>query len=310
MFIEMDQAPIYMHVEGQGEPALFLHGVPDSADMWSPLVQQVKGSFKCYTTDLPGIYRSGVPASFEFELKHYGQYINELVEAAGIETPFTLVAHDWGGIYAMSFACQFPEKVKRFVGGSFPFSHLYRWHPWAAVWRTPLLGELSMLLMNKAVFHWELGKGGPLLSREQINETYDGKVDRWAPRKTILKMYRSATPRLFLPFQCMLERFSQQVDIDLVWGKKDKYVPTHMAAMMHPKSARIIPECGHWVPLEAPNALAEVLLGGLDQSAVDVSSTEGGSDEVEKAAPKVSKNARKGKAGAKGVKKVGAKQTV
>ncbi|KZZ78927.1 hypothetical protein A3767_01765 [Oleiphilus sp. HI0133] len=309
MFVEIDQAPIYLKVDGEGEPALFLHGVPDSADMWNPLVQKVKDSFTCYTTDLPGIHRSGVPESFEFELKHYGQYINDLVEAAGIQTPFTLVAHDLGGIYAMSFACQFPEKVKRFVGGSFPFSHLYRWHPWAAVWRTPLLGELSMLLMNKAVFHWELGRGGPLLSREQIDESYEGKVDRWAPRKTILKMYRSATPRLFLPFQCMLERFAQQVDVDLVWGRRDKYVPTHMAAMMHPKSTRVIPECGHWVPLEAPDILAEVLLGGVEKRASGSASKGGGLDETGQAAPKGGKKARKEKPAAKGERKVGAKHT-
>ena len=300
MFVEIGQAPIYLNVEGEGEPALFLHGVPDSADMWNPLVQQVKDSYKCYTTDLPGIHRSGVPKSFEFELKHYGQYINDLVEAAGIETPFTLVAHDWGGIYAMSFACQFPEKVTRFVGGSFPFSHLYRWHPWAAVWRTPILGELSMLLMNKAVFHWELGRGGPLLSREQINETYDGKVDRWAPRKTILKMYRSATPRLFLPFQCMLERFAQQVDIELIWGKQDKYVPTHMAALMHPKSAQIIPECGHWIPLEAPHVLAEVLL-----SVEDLNTAQGVPSKTEKSEDDEPDKARESQAGNK---KAGAKQ--
>ena len=263
MFVEIDQAPIYLNVEGEGEPALFLHGVPDSADLWKPVVEQAKSRFTCYTTDLPGMHRSGVPKSFSFELKHYGQYVNQLLEAAGIKEPVTLVAHDWGGIYAMSFACQFPEKVKRFVGASFPFSHLYRWHPWAAVWRTPVLGELSMLMMNKLVFNWELKRGGPLLTQAQIDETYDGKVDRLAPRMTILKMYRSATPRLFLPFQCMLDDLAKRCDIHLIWGLKDKYVPTHMAALMHPVSSKMLPDVGHWVPLEAPDAFAEVLLGTL-----------------------------------------------
>ncbi len=274
MFVEIDQAPIYLNVEGEGEPALFLHGVPDSADLWKPVVERAKSRFTCYTTDLPGMHRSGVPASFAFELKHYGQYVNQLLEAAGINEPVTLVAHDWGGIYSMSFSCQFPEKVKRFVGASFPFSHLYRWHPWAAVWRTPVLGELSMLVMNKLVFNWELKRGGPLLTQAQIDETYEGKVDRWAPRMTILKMYRSATPRLFLPFQCMLDALAEQREIHLMWGSKDKYVPTHMAALMHPASSKVLPDCGHWVPLEAPDAFAEVLLNSLEEASPQETSRE------------------------------------
>jgi pimeloyl-ACP methyl ester carboxylesterase len=255
VFVEVSKAPIYVEKQGTGQPVLLLHGVPDSADMWQDVMAGLSEKFTCYAPDLPGFYRSGIPSNYQFELGHYGLFINDLLEALGIDEPVTIVAHDWGGIMAMSFACQFPEKVKRFVGGSFPFSHLYKWHPWAAAWRTPVIGELAMLALNHKLFTWELKKGGPLLSQVQIDETYYGKADKWLVRGTILKMYRSATPRYFLPYQCRLESLSKTVPIDLVWGQKDKYVPTHMADMMHPRSKRIVPDCGHWVPLEAPDEI-------------------------------------------------------
>jgi pimeloyl-ACP methyl ester carboxylesterase len=259
MFVEVGNSPIYVDVVGEGEPALFLHGVPDSAELWRPLLKEVSSDYRCYVTDLPGFYRSEIPQDYRFELKAYGQYVNQLVETLEIPTPFTLVAHDWGGIFALSFACQFPEKVKRVVGGSFPFSHLYKWHPWARVWQTPILGELSMLLANKHVFRWEMKRGGALLTTEQIDHTYSHKLSQWKTRSTILKLYRSADPRKFLVFQNDLERLSARCNIEAVWGQKDKYVPSYMADMMHAHTKNILPEAGHWVPLEAPEELAAVL---------------------------------------------------
>ncbi len=263
MFVEINNAPIYVDEKGSGEPALFLHGVPDSAELWNSVVDEVSEQYQCHVTDLPGFYRSGIPENYEFTIKHYGEYVNKLVEALDIPAPFTLVAHDWGGIFAMSFACQYPEKVKRIVGGSFPFSHLYKWHPWAAVWRTPVLGELSMLAMNHALFAWELKRGGPHLTQEQINETYHDKATLWRTRWTILKLYRSANPRNFLPYQNDLERLAQKVNLDIIWGAKDKYVPTHMADLLHPHSKTVVENSGHWVPLEVPSEFSKLILNGV-----------------------------------------------
>ncbi|WP_369820682.1 alpha/beta fold hydrolase, partial [Oleiphilus sp. HI0125] len=58
MFVEVGNAPIYVDVVGEGEPALFLHGVPDSAELWRPLLKEVSSDYRCYLTDLPGFYRS------------------------------------------------------------------------------------------------------------------------------------------------------------------------------------------------------------------------------------------------------------
>lgn len=260
MFVEINNAPVYVDIEGQGEPALFLHGVPDSGELWNAVVSEVSEKYQCYVPDLPGFYRSGIPEEFKFDLWHYGEFVNQLIEALHIPTPITLVAHDWGGIFALSFACQYPDKVKRIVGGSFPFSHLYRWHPWAQVWRTPVLGELSMLLVNKAVFGWEMKRGGCLLTDQHIDATYQGKANLWKTRWTILKLYRSATPGRFLAFQNKLEQLAKRVDIDLVWGSEDKYIPTHMADLMHANTKRVVSGCGHWVPVEAPKEIAALLV--------------------------------------------------
>ena len=47
-----------------------------------------------------------------------------------------------------------------------------------------------------------------------------------------------------------------------------------MAALMHPASSKVLPDCGHWVPLEAPDAFAEVLLNSLEEASSQETSRE------------------------------------
>lgn len=259
MFKEINGAHIFVNEQGEGEPILMLHGVPDSAEIWNPIIEELKGEYRCLAPDLPGFFRSGIPSDYKFELAHYGQFVNQLIESLEIDEPVTLMIHDWGGIFGMSFACQYPEKVKRIVGGSFPFSHLYKWHEWATVWRTPILGELSMALMNRWTFQMELKRGSRRLTTEQIDEAYFGRVTEKRARDTVLKLYRSATPRKFLAFQNRLERLAETVPISTVWGRQDPYVPFHFSNMMHARQQTVVDNCGHWVPMEAPKEYCAAL---------------------------------------------------
>lgn len=258
-YVSVGNAPIYVAETGSGSPALLLHGVPDSADLWQPVMAGIAGHYHCFAPDLPGFNRSALPGNFRFSLEGYGDFVNDLLDALGIGEPVTLVLHDWGGIFGMAFACRYPERVRRIVGGSFPFSHLYRWHPWARVWRTPLLGELSMGLVNRRLFGWEVGRGSQRLSREQMDAMYRNSRQA-ASRRTVLKLYRSLPPRKLLGWQSRLERLASRVPIDAVWGAKDPYVPTYNADLLHTRHKVIVPDCGHWVPAEAPEAIIECLL--------------------------------------------------
>lgn len=259
MFIDLNDTPVYVNKAGQGEPLLMLHGVPDSAELWNALIVQLAPQYTCYAPDMPGFYRSGLPENFRYELDDYAEVVDQIVARLDIPTPLTLVVHDWGGIFGLLWACKYPHKVSRIVGGDFPFSHLYRWHEWATVWRTPLLGELAMLSMNWPLFKWEMQRGSRRLSEADLRAVYDDKVTIWSTRRHILKLYRSANMDRFLPWQARLKQLSETVPIDLIWGEDDPYVASHQGALLHPRSLRIVPNCGHWVPSEAPEEYVQVL---------------------------------------------------
>jgi len=256
--IEIGNADIYVRKTGVGEPLLLIHGVPDSADMWDEVVADLSERYTCYAIDLPGFHRSGMPDDFQFDLESYGKFINQVVCKLNIVEPLTLMLHDWGGIFGMSFACQYPEKIKHIAGASFIFSHLYRWHAWARIWQTPILGELAMLTTTKAVFVWEVKRGSPRISQQHLDQTFD-RYNRWSTKIIVLKLYRSAKPSKLIPFQKKLEALVNRVHIDLVWGENDPYVDSKYAKLISPRTIKLLENCGHWTPVEAPQEMVGLL---------------------------------------------------
>jgi pimeloyl-ACP methyl ester carboxylesterase len=111
---------VYLTDCGSGSPLLFLHGAPDSAEMWSGVLEQLKDQHRCFAPDLPGFGRSAAPADFSCSLENMACFLDELIEEAAIPTPLNLVVADFGATYGLSWAVTSPHKIGRLaiVGGS------------------------------------------------------------------------------------------------------------------------------------------------------------------------------------------------
>jgi pimeloyl-ACP methyl ester carboxylesterase len=120
---------VYLTDCGSGSPILFLHGAPDSAEMWRGVIEQLKDQHQCFAPDLPGFGRSAAPANFNCSLENMARFLDTFIEEAAIPTPLNLVVADFGATYGLSWAVTYPQKVGRLaiVGGS-NFSSRYRWH--------------------------------------------------------------------------------------------------------------------------------------------------------------------------------------
>lgn len=247
-----------VRISGSGRPALFLHGVPDTSILWTDVIKDLTDICTCYAPDLPGFGNSGISPDFKFDLESYGCYVNELLDRLEIDEPVLLVLHDWGGIFGLSFASQFPERVAGIVAAGVPFTHLYRWHPYGRIWRTPILGELSMAILNQPLFRLEVARGSVALSDETIERMYfSTNVSK--TRSTILKLYRSASPHLFTALQARLREAIDSNLVDLVWGDEDPYVPSQYGRQIPHKRMEILEGCGHWVPSEHPAAMIRII---------------------------------------------------
>lgn len=250
-------AKLHLVDEGAGPPTLFLHGNPDSSEVWSGIIPHLGEHTRCLAPDLPGFGRSTVPAGFDFSLDGLAGFIDELVQAIGIKEPLNLVVHDIGGPYGLSWAAKHPKKVRSLVIMNTVFSSDFEWHSMAKIWRTPILGELMQMLTNRRAFVRELRRGSRKLSLEQINRTYDLMTPEM--KRMVLRLYRAIDIKDFRGRENALRNLAASVPSLVLWGDHDPYVPARFAETFGAQKVEHFPDCGHWLPLEAGREIAERL---------------------------------------------------
>src|SRR5262249_6795201 len=188
--VRVGAANINMTEWGHGPTALLLHGNPDSGVMWEGLAKRLASRLRCIAPDLPGFGHSEVPTDYEPSLEGMAHFIEQLLRAADVKPPVDLIAHDFGGRFAFAWAIKHPSCVRRIVATNTAFFSDYHWHFWARMWRTPVLGELSMAAMNRPMLARELRRGGAgPMPQEHIDRTWAMITPRM--KREVLRLYRA-----------------------------------------------------------------------------------------------------------------------
>jgi pimeloyl-ACP methyl ester carboxylesterase len=258
-------ADIHVTEWGAGPPVLLLHGNPDSGIMWEGVAERLGESYRCIAPDLPGFGRSDVPAAFEPSLDGMARFVEQFLTAAAIGTPLDLVAHDFGGPFAFAWAVRHPQAVRRLVAINTLFFSDYRWHFWARVWRTPILGELAMLAMSKSGFAREMRRGSKRISDAHIEETYALMTPRM--RKQVLRLYRASDPNKFGSWETDFLALTRTKPTLVIWGDEDPYVEKRFAERFNARRVVHLTDIGHWAPVEAPAECADAIVQFFSETA-------------------------------------------
>ena len=248
MDLTVQNLKIFCRESGDGTPILFLHGVPDTGDIWNPIVTQLKSNYRCIAPDWPGFGSSESGESVDCSLDGHADFVNDLADALNLHEPFYLIAHDFGGISAMAFASKYPKRVHRLVISNAPFSPDYGWHFMAKIWRTPILGEFSMLTMNSMAFSLSMRQGSQKLSKQHIQDMYSHLSSKM--RKMILKMYREMPENGWEEWHPRLLKATSQIPTLILWGEKDPYLPNWLPDSYGAQKIKYYPDSGHWLPAE------------------------------------------------------------
>ena len=95
---------------------LFLHGFPEAAFVWDDVLEHFGDRYRCVAPNLRGFGPSSAPAEPEaYRVKHLLSDIDALISQLGGGPLEALIAHDWGGAIAWTFAALRPERLKRLV---------------------------------------------------------------------------------------------------------------------------------------------------------------------------------------------------
>jgi pimeloyl-ACP methyl ester carboxylesterase len=273
-FVDLDarDGPLRIHLAeaGAGEPLLLLHGWPQHWYCWRRVIDPLAGRFRLLMPDLRGFGWSDAPAR-EYSPRAFAADAIALLDHLGIER-VKLVGHDWGGFSVFVLGLEYPERVERIAAFNTP-------HPWipqnlrslAAVWRTWYVVVNALgggrALRDPARMRRMLGMRG----RTHIWSEDEARIysERLRPEVTSA-LYRSYLRVAVATLGRSFRDRRLTVPTRLVFGAADSAISTAWLAggERHGDdfAIELVPGCGHFIPEERPEVVADRILGFMSGS--------------------------------------------
>jgi haloalkane dehalogenase len=243
---------------GQGAPILFLHGNPDDAEQWLPLMAHLQGRFRCLAPDLPGYGQSTAPPpSYDFSVKAQVGFVDALVKQLGLDR-FTLVVHDIGGVMGIPWVAAHPARVQRFfIFNTVAFAG-FPWFPIARAWGKPgWQSRLRMKLTTPWLFKRVFGRDHPQLPATELQRFCNAFPRNAIAKASSLRQFPQMTrPDFFAGYAEMLESLTARVPTTVLWGTGDPYVPDRYADSFAAAEVIKLTGAGHWAMLVEPDRVS------------------------------------------------------
>lgn len=112
--VDVFGSPMHYVESGQGDPVLFVHGIPTSVYLWRNVLPFVAASGRrAIAVDNIGFGKSGKP-DITYSWLELARYLEGFIVKLGL-TNVTLVMHDLGGAIGLHYAWRNPANVKAFA---------------------------------------------------------------------------------------------------------------------------------------------------------------------------------------------------
>jgi pimeloyl-ACP methyl ester carboxylesterase len=109
-FVSVRSGRIAYFEQGEGPPALFIHGVPLNGFHWRHVIDRVRHIRRCIAIDLMGLGYTEIAVAQDVSFTAQAQMIAEVLDALGLDKA-DLVANDSGGAIAQIFAAHNPHRL-------------------------------------------------------------------------------------------------------------------------------------------------------------------------------------------------------
>lgn len=261
--IEVNGVSLHVEDHGSGTPVLLIHGWPDSAYLWRHQIPFLtEHGFRAIAPDMRGFGRSSRPSAVaDYALANAVGDMAGLLDALGVESAH-VVGHDWGAAVAWLTAMFQPDRVKKLVVLS--VGHL----------RAPRTFRQDEMAWYQLFFQFE-GIAEATLAYDDWawlrrfsrgdgdQERYRQDLSRPGALTASLNWYRAnLAPRLPAPRPELPPVTAPTMGI---WSTGDHYLDGEMmrnsaSLVAGPWRYEEIPDASHWVPLDAPGRLNDLLL--------------------------------------------------
>ena len=256
--------------KGEGDPIVLLHGWPETWYEWRHIIPQlIANNYTVIAPDLRGLGDSERPQT-GYDKKTVAEDIYQLVKKLGYSKVY-LVAHDWGGPVAYSYAAAHPQDVEKMVildtllpgfgvEESAKFLPNGLWHlSFHAVRDLPekLIDGQEDTYLNWFYDNYSYNQSA-ITSEDR--EEYIKQYSKLGAMRAGFEYYRA----IFEDAQNNKEYAKQKLDMPIlsVGGEKaiGNLTTTSFQKVANNVTGMTLPNTGHFIPEERPNFLAKQIL--------------------------------------------------
>ena len=274
----IDGLSIHYLTMGSGPALLLLHGCPQTSYAWRYVMPILADHFTLVVPDLPGLGDSAKPETVvDYQKKNVAGLLVNLIQSLGHNT-FSVAGHDIGGTVAYPMAVLFPDAVRALVmldtGPTFDAS-LLDFTTKVGLWHVPFhmapaIPEMLVTGRERAYLSqfYNIAYNPRFISEADVDEyvrcyTAPGGL-------TAYFNYYRALPADNMYLKTLTDAGQKITQPVLVLGGSNglgqfaEFVMQPYAASV---TSAVIAECGHWMPEEQPQAVADQLTRFLKRSA-------------------------------------------
>jgi pimeloyl-ACP methyl ester carboxylesterase len=255
-----------------GETVVLLHGFPQTRACWDGVVPRLTDAgCRVLAPDQRGYSPRARPRPRSaYRMTRLVDDVLAVADAAGVAR-FHVVGHDWGGAVAWALASWRPDRVRTLTSLATPHPKamvrsmvlsdqaLRSWY--MAAMQIPMLPELAVRARSSSFFRRALEASG--LSAPSA-ERYAGELRDPDAARAALNWYRA------IPFSSLRQIGSARVPTLYVYGTADTAlgpVAADLTSEYVDAPYRFEPLEGqrHWIPEQAPEAVARFVLAHIGQ---------------------------------------------
>lgn len=109
-FMKVKDSRIHYIDVGEGDPIVFLHGVPTSSYIWRNIIPHLSSHARCIAPDLIGMGKSGKP-DIDYTVFEHIDYIEDFIDSLNLKN-ITLVLHGLGSLIGLHYASKHKDNIK------------------------------------------------------------------------------------------------------------------------------------------------------------------------------------------------------
>ncbi|MFX0100626.1 MAG: alpha/beta fold hydrolase [Candidatus Hodarchaeota archaeon] len=263
-FVEVDGIKWHYVEAGEGEPIVFLHGVPESWYTWHNQLKDLANSFHVFAFDLKG-YGQSDKSTGDYRQEGVAEELLAVLDEIGLER-FNLVGHDRGSVIGDYLGGNHPKRILRYVRGQ---QILHKWEtnrsPQETMFIRPIFGmwinSNPRLMIPFAYARWytfsKVKIPKKVIKRTIFEYSYP-KIGWAVPR-----YFRSSSFRKEMHDR--VTRLCQAMDFPvlLLEASLDPFQPPYYyeggTELFPDAQLKFVPEASHFWTLEKPNIVTQII---------------------------------------------------